>query len=169
MRLRLVVLMAMLLWGATGCFSKPVAELHSVKVRSVTPQGIGLNMVMVVRNDNLFDVQVRHVRASVLVAEKFRMPPINYNPDQWLPAGKSTFVHVPVVVPWPMVQPMISYTIGEDVIEYQVQGFVDVTAVRMLGIRRNDHEFDDDGEVSRAQLMQAAVRGMGPAIPRRPY
>lgn len=169
MRTSRMVLMIALLWTATGCFSKPVASLHSVKVRAFGPQGVGLDMVMQVRNDNLFDVQVREVRCSVLVAEEFRLPAINYNPQQWLPAGRSTYVHVPVVVPWPMVTPMLAHTVGSDTVEYQVRGWVDVTAVRLLGIRRNDHPFDDDGEVSRAQLLQAAVRGMGSSVPRRPY
>jgi hypothetical protein len=168
MGLRLVVLVVAL-FGVTGCFSKPVAELHSVSVRSVSTQGLGLDMVMVVHNGNLFDVQVRHVRASVVVSEKFRMPPIDYNPEQWLPAGRSVLVHVPVLLPWQMMGPLMAYTVGQETLEYEVRGMVDVTAVRFLGIRKNDHAFDDNGEVSRQQLFSAGLRGMGPAVPRRPY
>jgi hypothetical protein len=168
MTLRFIVLAAVLAC-TSGCFSKPVAELHSVSVRSVSPQGLGLDMVMTVHNNNVFDVQVRHVRCSVLVAERFRMPPIDYNPEQWLPAGRSTYVHVPVLLPWPMITPLVAYTAGQDMMGYEVRGTVDVTAVRMLGITKNDYPFEDDGEVSRAQIMHAAMRGMGPAVPRRPY
>lgn len=166
--MRCAVLFA-LLAILSGCVSQPIATLHSVRVQSVSPMGLGLDMVMKVRNENVFDVQVRHVRAGVVVANKFRLPPLNYNPDQWLPAGRSTLVHVPVTMPWALVGPMVAYTVGSDTIDYQVDGWVDVTAVRMLGIQKNDHKFEDEGEMSRIQIVQAAFRGMGPPLPGRPY
>ncbi len=167
--MRCAILLAALLTIASGCVSQPIATLHSVRVQSVSPMGLGLEMVMKVRNENVFDVQVRDVRASVVVAEKFRLPPLVYNPNQWLPAGRSTLVRVPVMMPWPLVGPMVAYTVGSDTISYEVDGWVDVTAVRMLGIQKNNHKFEDVGEMSRMQIVQAAFRGMGPGMPSRPY
>ncbi|MCA9556499.1 MAG: LEA type 2 family protein [Myxococcales bacterium] len=154
----LVALMA-LLFLLGGCVTQPAVQLHSVRVQSVGPMGVGLAMVMKVNNKNFFDVQVRNVRANVVVAEKVRLPMIAYNPDIWLGAKQTTLVPVPVTLPWASVGPLLSATIESDTIDYRVQGVADVTAVRMLGIRRNDEPFDDEAEVSRAQLVAAANQG----------
>jgi LEA14-like dessication related protein len=161
-RIRLYFLAVFLLAFTTGCPVKPVAELYGVRVQSVSPAGIQLDMTMKVNNYNIFDVKVRNVRCAVTIAERFRLPPIVYNPDTWLGANASTIVHVPVTMPWTLVWPMINTTVGSNVLGYRTAGVVDITAVRMLGIQVNDYQFDDEGSVSRFELLTAAMRGMGP-------
>ncbi|MBW2454085.1 MAG: hypothetical protein JRI68_06230 [Deltaproteobacteria bacterium] len=161
--LRLAMLLA-LLTCAVGCPSKPVLELHGARVESAGPAGVGIRLMMRVNNDNAFDVKIRNVRASVVIADRFKLPPIQYNPDQWLPAGKWVVLPVPVVIPWNLIQPLTMTTIGSNVVGYRVRGMADVTAVRMLGIEVNNHELDDEGSVSRGQLLLAAGRGMIPGI-----
>jgi hypothetical protein len=65
-----------------------------------------------------------------------------------------------MVLPWPLVAPLMATTLGSDRISYNVRGLVDVTAVRMLGIEKNDYAIDEEGSVSRAQLVVAAARGV---------
>lgn len=143
----------------TGCPSKPVLELHSVSFTGATPQGVGVNVAMRVNNDNPFDVKIRNVRANVVFADRFRLPPMQHNPDQWLGAGQWTVVNAPMIVPWNLVGPLMSYTARSQTVSYRVTGLADVTAVRLLGIKRNDHELDEQGEVNRVQLVFAAARG----------
>ena len=162
-RLLLLVLLLPLL---LGCPSKPVLELHGARLQSATPMGIGMTLIMRVNNDNAFDVKVRHVRVSAIIGRRYQLPMIRYNPEIWLPAGRSTQVPVPVVIPWHLVGPLIATTAGSNYIDYRVRGAVDVTAVRMLGIQRNDYAVDDEGRVSRMQLLAAAGRGAGIPLPR---
>jgi hypothetical protein len=164
MRLVWFAFLLALLTCVAGCPSKPVLELHGAQVASASPAGVGVKLMMRVNNHNAFDVKVRNVRASVVIAGRFRLPRIQYNPDQWLPAGKWVLVPVPVVIPWQLIGPLAATTVGSNEIGYRVKGLADVTAVRMLGIQVNDQELDEEGSVSRAQLLMAAGRGAIPGL-----
>ncbi len=144
----------------TGCVSKPLMEVYGVHVQSATPAGVVLNMRLKVNNKNAFDVKVRGVRVQVTIAEKYSLPVIAHNPDKWLASNGSTLVDVPVSVPWTMVTPLLATTAGSNEIDYHVSGSADVTAVRALGIEVDDYEVDEDGTVSRAELVIAAARGV---------
>lgn len=144
---------------AGGCVHKPVLELYSARISGAVPLGVTLTMRLRVNNPNAFDVKVRNVRVMVTVAGSYTLPMIRYDPDQWLAASGSTFLDTPVTVPWTMVAPMLAASAGSDVVGYHVQGFVDVTAVRSLGIESKDFEVDEDGSISRAELLVAAGRG----------
>jgi hypothetical protein len=160
-RLRGVVLMlAALGLAELGCVSKPVLEVHSAWLRSATPDGVGLDLYLKVNNENVFDVQVRDVRAQVTIAERFRLPDLRFSPNQWLAAGRSTLVRVPMTVPWPMIPQLLAVTVGSDKIDYRVRGAADVTAVRALGIERNDYPVDEEGSLSRVDLVRVAQRSL---------
>ncbi|MEQ9323796.1 MAG: hypothetical protein RIF41_31825, partial [Polyangiaceae bacterium] len=121
--------------------------------------GIGMVMVMKIRNDNAFDIQVRNVAANVVIGESFRMPTVRTSPNVWLRANSVTLVDVPMTVPWGTVMPLLSRTVGSATIEYRAKGFADVTATSTFMIDRNDYKFDEEGKVSRVELVQAAIRG----------
>jgi len=159
MRWRTLSWLVLLALALSGCVSKPVVELHSARLAMASPQGIGMDVFLRVNNENAFDVQVRNVNVNVVIAKRFALPPVQFSPNQWLPADKSTLVRVPMVVPWPMVAPLLSATIGSKVITYRARGTADVTAVRMLGIQRNDYPLNEEGELSRSALVAAASRG----------
>jgi LEA14-like dessication related protein len=160
MRWTFLLLLMALAVSASGCASKPTLELYGARVQSASPMGIGMVMLMRVNNEYSFDVKVRDVRVNVVIAGRYQLPPVQYNPDIWLPSGKSTVVPVPMTVPWPMVAPLLATTAGSNEVSYRASGFVDVTAVRWLGIRRNDEPIDERGSVSRGQLLAAAGRGV---------
>lgn len=152
-------LLWLLLWTLSGCVTKPVVELHSARLASASPQGVGLDVYLQVNNYNAFDVQVRNVRCNVTLADRYQLPPLQFSPNQWLPADKSTLVRVPMVVPWTLIPSLLSATLGLETITYRARGAADVTAVRMLGIQRNDYALDEKGEVTRMGLVIAAGRG----------
>jgi hypothetical protein len=159
-RLRHALALALTVLLLSACPSKPVLELHSARLQSASPQGIGFQIELRVNNDNAFDVKIRNVRASVIIAGRYPLPQLQYNPDQWLGAGQTTIVRVPMVVPWNLVTPLMATTAGSTHISYHVRGLADVTAVRLLGIEKNDYPIDEEGTVSRAELVVAAARGV---------
>jgi uncharacterized membrane protein YuzA (DUF378 family) len=159
-RLRHALALALTVLLLSACPSKPVLELHSARLQSASPQGIGFQIELRVNNDNAFDVKIRNVRASVIIAGRYPLPQLQYNPDQWLGAGQTTIVRVPMVVPWNLVTPLMATTAGSTQISYHVRGLADVTAVRLLGIEKNDYPIDEEGTVSRAELVVAAARGV---------
>lgn len=142
-----------------GCPPPPVVQLSSARILSASQYGVNLNMRLRVSNPNPFDVKVRNVRAQVTIADKFALPYIRFNPDQWMPANSWSYVDVPATIPWKTIPALTAETLGSDVINYHVSGLVDVTATRLLAIAVTDHELDDDASVSRADLVFAALRG----------
>lgn len=146
--------------STAGCPSQPVMELYSARVAFATPQGIGLNLTMSVRNENAFDVQVRNVRGQITIEERYALPPIQVDPNKWLGANSTTLVQVPVVIPWNMIQPLLAKSVGANVVAYRFRGAADVTVTRAFGISVKSYGVDDEGEFSRGQLMIAAGRGV---------
>ena len=141
-----------------GCVSKPTMELHHAEVRTASPAGIGMDVYLKVHNDNGFDVQVRNVRVQTTMQGRWTLPGVQYSPNQWLPAGQTTIVAAPVVIPWPMVVPLLAETAASPTIEYRVRGSADVTAIRSIGIRSNNYPVDETGTIPRAAVVQAAAR-----------
>ena len=154
----IVIALAALALG--GCVSKPTMELHHAEIRSASPSGIGMEVFLKVHNDNSFDVRVRNVRVNVVLANRYRLPPMAYSPNQWLPADRYTIVRVPVVIPWPMVAPLLAETVRAPTISYRVRGEADVTAIRSIGIKSDRHPVDEKGSIPRIAVLQAARSAM---------
>ncbi|NUQ77994.1 MAG: LEA type 2 family protein [Polyangiaceae bacterium] len=142
---------------AAGCVSKPAVTLHDTSIRSASLRGVGLDVLLRVENDNSYDIQIRNVRAQVTIHERYRLAPIDIQPNQWLPAEEATIVRVPVVIPWQVIPPIVQETLGSTTIPYRVEGRADVTAVRMLGIERDNYPVDEQGSVRRQDLINAAA------------
>ena len=140
----------------TGCVHKPTMELHHAEIRSAGPAGIGMQVFLRVNNDNSFDVQVRNVRVQTTMAGRWTLPAMSYSPNQWLPADCTTIVSAPVIIPWGLVGPLLAETAASPTIKYRVRGEADVTAIRSVGIRSNNYPVDEEGEIPRIAVLQAA-------------
>jgi len=151
---RLVPLLALAL--LTGCVSKPVVSLHHAELEAASLEGLGLQVVLKVVNPNSYDVQVRTVHVQVTIADKFSLPPIDVQPNQWLPSNDTTMVKVPVTIPWPVIPGLLAETLGAPSVTYRVKGTADVTAVRALGIERNDYPVDEEGTLPRQLIIDAS-------------
>ena len=147
--------------AAPGCFDKPRMQIHAANIQQIQGTGVVINLTMRVENDNRFDIMVRNVRADVTLAERYRLPTIVMSPNQWIPSNSAAFVQVPVLVPWPMVAPLVQTTVGSMQIAYRAEGLADVTATQALGIEVDNYELNEEGMVSRAELIAAAGRGFG--------
>jgi len=139
-----------------GCVSKPKMEIHHAEVRNAGPGGIGMEVFLRVNNQNSFDVQVRNVRGQATLAGRWTLPPVNYSPNQWLPADGSTIVSAPCLIPWPLVGPLLAETAMSANITYRFRGEADVTAIRSLGIRSDNYPVDENGQIPRQAVLQAA-------------
>ena len=115
-----------------------------------------LFVVLEVRNDNSYDVQIRNVHANVAFGRGYGLGPIDYSPNQWLPAKQATLVPVPVAIPWGLVPVLIAETAGSFAIPYHVKGSADVTATQWGKFERNDYPVDENGAVPRQMVVDAA-------------
>jgi LEA14-like dessication related protein len=144
----------------TGCVSKPVVTLQSATLTAASPYGIGMNVVLQITNPNSYDVQVRNVHAAVTVSRRYPLPPIDIQPNIWLPANQTTLVNVPVVVPWVIVPGLIAETLGAPVVTYHVSGVADVTGTRTFGIQKNDYPVEEDGTMPRQMFIDFSSRSI---------
>jgi LEA14-like dessication related protein len=140
----------------TGCVSKPVVSLDHAELRGASLQGLFLSVVLQIKNPNSYDVQVRSLHVEVTIAGRYSLAPINMQPNQWLPSNETTRVAVPVVIPWPIIPPLIAETLGSPEVTYRVKGSADVTAVRMLGIERDNYPVDEEGTLPRQLFINAS-------------
>jgi len=163
---------------ASGCVTEPAVKLYGARIGGVSPNGVTLGVTMKVVNDNSFDIMVRGVRTNVTIGGRM-LPPVEAQPQQWLPSGRATLIQVPVVIPWNTVTPLIQTTVTSSIIKYRMVGYADVTATRALEIDFDDYRFDQIGGFSRAELVLAAGRGFfgeaerpyligAPALPEHP-
>lgn len=141
---------------AAGCVSKPVVSLDHAALSSASIQGLGLAVVLKIQNPNSYDVQVRNVHVAVTVAGRYALAPIDVQPNQWLPSNDAALVTVPVVIPWGVIPGLVAETLGTPEVTYRVKGSADVTAVRMLGIERNNYPVDEEGKLPRQILIDAS-------------
>lgn len=149
------------LWGTgvlilPGCVSKPTMQLHHAEISGAGPAGVGMTVYFSVHNDNAFDVQVRNVRVSTKVQDRWQLPPVAYSPNVWLPAHQTTIVNAPCVIPWMLIGPLLAETAASPTIDYHVSGSADVTAIRSLGIKSDNYPVDEDGTIPRIAVVQAA-------------
>ncbi|HVY44662.1 MAG TPA: hypothetical protein VHB21_02240 [Minicystis sp.] len=142
--------------AAAGCVSKPVVHVDHAEIRSASLQGVGLAVILRIQNPNAYDVQVRHVHANVTINGHYTLPPIDIDPNQWLPSHQTTYVLVPSFVPWALVPGLVAESAGSPAIRYHVTGTADVTATRALGVEADDYPVDEDGWVPREVFVGAA-------------
>ena len=160
-RARTLLFASLLGIAATGCATKPRVRLHHAEINSASLVGVGMLVVLKVKNPNSYDVQIRNVRANVVVAGRYALAPIYYSPNQWLASDATTLVPVPVTIPWNVVPGLLNDTLSSPVVPYRVTGSADVTAIRLLGVERDDYPLDEGGTFPRAGLADIARRTRG--------
>lgn len=151
---------AALALALTGCASDPTMRIHHAELRSASFYGVGLDMMLQVYNPNSYDIQIRNVRANVVISGRYSLPPLVFSPNQWLPAGEKTLVRVPMLIPYMLVPRLIDESVYAPIIYYSVNGSVDVTAVRMLGVEKDNYPINEQSSITRQALMAAAGRSM---------
>lgn len=142
--------------GGFACASKPTVQVQHAQITGIDLTGIRVNVVIRIRNPNSFDILVRNIQAQTTIAGAYQLPPINMQPNVWLPANNTSFLTAPVVIPWHMVPGVLSATLGNEYIAYQVSGLADVTASRSFKLNVNQEPLEDHGVISREMMLQAA-------------
>jgi hypothetical protein len=117
--------------AATACVETPRVKLHHADFQGASLAGAVLDVVLEIHNPNSYDIQLRDLTAETTFANKYTLPPIVLHPDQWLPAGQSTQVHVP---------------------KYTVRGSANVTATRTFGVEADNYPIELTGTMPR-QIM----------------
>ena len=144
-----------------GCVSKPTmrldhSELNGVQLATMPPSiGIQMTVVLAVTNPNGYDVAIRAVRGQTMMADKYPLPVDYQAPAEgvWLPAKQTTLVRVPVMVPLPLALQLLQEVMASPTIAYRFIGKADVTATRTLALEKDNYAMDEQGVLTREQMM----------------
>jgi hypothetical protein len=138
---------------ATACVETPRVRLHHADLQGASLAGAVLDVVIEIHNPNSYDIQLRDLTAETTFAGRHRLPPIVIHPNQWLPSGQSTQVHVPTVLPWLMIPGILTDTLLAPKVTYDVRGSANVTATRTFGIEEDNYPINLRGEMPRQMMV----------------
>lgn len=153
-----------------GCVHKPTmhldhAEISGVQLATLPPSlGIVMTVVLDVYNPNSYDVAVRAVRGQTVFAGQFPLA-VSYQapPDGvWMPAGQTTQVRVPVTMPVQLALALVQQGMTVPTIQYHFTGSADVTATRSFQIEKDNYSVDEDGTITRDQMMAVIPNSLWP-------
>jgi len=147
------VLAGALCLSSVACVSAPTVRLHHAAFTGATLTGAALDVVIEIQNPNSFDIKLRDLTAETTFAEKYTLPPIVMHPDQWLPSGQATQVHVPTQLPWLMIPGILAETIFSPEVTFHVKGTANVTATRTFGIQEDNYPMDLRGVMPRKLIV----------------
>jgi hypothetical protein len=159
--LRARFLVALLAVASAGCVSKPQmhldhAEISGVQLATLPPSlDVVMTVVLSVYNPNSYDVAVRAVRGQTIMANRYTLP-VNYmapGDGMWLPAKQTTPVRVQFSVPIQIAFALLQESFQAPIIPYRFQGKADVTATRSLQLEKDNYGVDEQGTVTREQMM----------------
>lgn len=143
------------LCAAPACVSTPKVSVHHAELRGLNTWGLSVMILLQVRNDNSYDVQIRNVNVQVTFGRGLVLP-VAFAPNQWLPSNQTTFVQVPVTIPWTALPAIVAETAGAYAIPYHVRGVADVTGTRTFQIERDNYTVDENGSIPRQLVVDAA-------------
>ncbi len=155
--------------AATGCVKKPEMKVHHAELTgvrvgiSIPPQiDVGLTVVMEIYNPNSYDVAVRRVQGTTLLAGKYQIP-VSYAAPQadgfWIGSKSRSYVAVPIQIPAGLGWSILQEAYGATLIPYRFTGRADVTAFRSLKLEKDDYKVDEQGTIPRAQF-ENVLRGL---------
>lgn len=163
--------LALLLTASTclACVHKPEMHLDHAEISGVQlatmPPSLGIVMVVVINvlNPNSYDVAVRGVRGTALLANQYPLPVTFQAPPDglWMPAGQTTAVRVPITVPVQLAIALVQQGMASPTIPYRFTGTADVTASHTFQIEKDNYSVDESGTITRDQMMSV--------IPQNPF
>lgn len=141
------------------------AEISGVQLATLPPSiDVVMTIVLDVYNPNSYDVAVRAVRGQTTMAGRYPIPVDYRAPGDglWLPAKQTTSVRVPLTVPLPIAFSVVQESLNAPVIPYRFQGTADVTATRSFQLEKDNYGVDEQGTVTRDQMMAVLPNSIFP-------
>jgi hypothetical protein len=152
-----------------GCVHKPTMHLNHAEISGAQlatfPPSVGILMTVVVDvyNPNSYDVAIRAMRGTVVMADKYSLP-VDFRPPGngvWLAADRTTSVRVPVSMPIDLGLLLLRESAATPLIPYRLTGRADVTATSTFRIESDDYAVDEQGTISRQQIAAIIPNSFG--------
>lgn len=153
--------LALVCWPAACSKPEPPRILpRAVRVSRITASELGLSVELDVYNPNSFPLLVRSASGRLEIGAGVEVGSGRATLSGSVPAKSSSIVTTELVVNWTNLPALAPLALTAEVVPYTFRGTANVGGERLNA----DVPITLSGELTRAQLIQAGLRGL-PAIP----
>jgi LEA14-like dessication related protein len=158
---RLVVLVALLAFGALACFGCSTPEAPKLtpekgRITSVTATGMSLEVSLDAYNPNSFALSARSMKGKVILDGKHHIGDVVAPTAIKLPAKKHTKMTVPLSLQYKDISALITLAASRRDVPYRVEGTVELGGDKL----NVDAPFAIEGVVTHAELVKATVSSL---------
>jgi LEA14-like dessication related protein len=149
--------------GAGGCAKPqpPTITPLSARVNSVGPAGIGLVVELLVQNPNSFPLSAHTVDGTLELGQGVELGRAHAQPEHAIAAKESSVVNADLSVAFTNLGALAPFLLSTAPVPYKFRG-----AAAIGGDRLNvSIPFEIHGELTRAQVLQVGLRGLGASSP----
>ena len=143
--------------GACSKPEPPRITPRTIGVKSVTATGVVLALELDVYNPNSFPITARNVHGSVELGSGVELGRGQAQPQGAIEAKSSRLIHSQLDVRWTNVSALAPFAMSSAAVPYTFRGVASVGGERL----NVDVPFTVQGELTREQILQAGLRGLG--------
>jgi LEA14-like dessication related protein len=144
---------------AFGCAKPqpPTVKPVSIRATAVSPERLKLAVELDVHNPNSFPLAVQNVTGILSLDNGATLGAASAEPRTTLPSQASTAVTLDLEVPWQNLAALAPFALAGTDVPYRFDG-----TAKLGGERLNtDVSFKLDGKLTRAQVIELGLRGLG--------
>lgn len=159
----LAAFIALAAFPSFGCSKPepPQITVKDAKVTNVDLAGLTVSVNAEAYNPNKIGLTIQSVTGSAKLDGKYDLGAVTVSTPMSLPAGARTPITVPLAMKWQNAMTVTAIAASAESIPYTVAGSVAVGGER-LSI---ELPFEVQGTLTRAQIMQAAIRSIPTGLP----
>ncbi|HXK17865.1 MAG TPA: LEA type 2 family protein [Polyangiaceae bacterium] len=149
---------------AVACFKPKPVELtpESVQLSSISPDGVGLAVVLKVHNPNGFPISASAVNAVIELEDGSELGQGNATPAFTIPAEGNVAIPAQLSMRWTNVALLAPYALGAKPLPYRLHG-----SAHLGGESLNvEVPFSISGQLTPEQVLQAGLRGATSLFPK---
>jgi LEA14-like dessication related protein len=155
------LLVAALMLGACAKPEPPTISPRSLRVSAVGPAALTLAIELDVRNPNSFPLSAHSVDGTLELGNGVELGRAHATPEAAIPAKQSAIVPSELTVNFTNLGALAPLALSEQPVPYRFRGQALIGGERLnVGV-----PFELRGELTRAQLLQIGLSGLG-ALPR---
>lgn len=158
MKLRHAVALVGLVLASCSKPDVPKITPRSARVTSVDAKGMGLSVELDVQNTNRFPLIVRTVSGQLELGSGAELGQARAEPKTTIPAKGSVLVTSELTVSWTNVAALAPFALTNKPVPYAFKGVANLGGEKI----NFDVPFTVKGELTRDQVIQIGLRGLGP-------
>ena len=143
--------------GACSKPEPPRVTPRSVRVAAISPTGVGLALELDVYNPNAFPILAQNVSGTFEIGDGVEVGRGHAQPRSSIPAKGTVAIASQLAVTWTNAAALAPYALSPGPVPYAFRGVAAIGGERL----NVDVPFTIKGALTREQVLQAGIRGLG--------